>query len=130
MNVVAVFVIVLFSVLLLMQFFPFLRARTIRGKEIQGVGELLAASGTSDPQRKLVYFWSPACSMCRSMTRVIDKLMEQRDDVLKIDASRSQDVAKRLHVMATPTIVLVNGEKVEDVLVGARTERQIKALLT
>ena len=115
-------------VLVLLQILPLVRARAMRGKPAPGLTEnLLPMQQRTD--RMLIYFWSPSCAQCQNMTPVIDELMRSRDDIVKVNAREARDVARSYHVMATPTLVLVQGGRVEKVLVGTKSEKQIRALL-
>ena len=67
--------------------------------------------------------------MCRGMTPVIDALAKERDDVVKIDVTQHLPVARAFSVLGTPTLVLVKDGKVEQMLVGAKSEKHIRDLL-
>jgi len=115
-------------VVLGLQLWPFLRARRMRGRAAPALDGLVA-----EPERRrgrlLLYFWSPRCGMCRGMTPVIKQLAGERVDVISVNVFEQQDVARELGVMATPTLVVLQGGKVERMLLGAKSERQIRALL-
>lgn len=68
--------------------------------------------------------------MCRGMTPVIQRLAAERDDVVSVNAMGHADVARRFGVMGTSTLVLIRAGTVERMVVGARSERQIRELLT
>ncbi len=114
---------VTFSLFLL---FPVIKAWLARGKAVT------LANGDDTgllSGRKLVYFMAPSCGMCRSTTPIIEALQRERDDVITVDASERPDLAKALHVMATPSFVVVDNGRVEKLAVGAKSERQIKKML-
>jgi thioredoxin-like negative regulator of GroEL len=67
--------------------------------------------------------------MCRQMTVVIDRLAAERRDVVKVNVAESMDLARRFHVMATPSLAVVEGGVLKDLLLGPRSEPQIRALL-
>jgi thioredoxin 1 len=115
-------------VFVLINFLPLLRARQARGRSVPELDALLTDAQRGQP-RLLVYFWSPSCGMCRSMTPVIDKLAAERGDVLKVNAAESVTLAKHFGVMATPSLALVEQGVVKKLVVGARSEPQIRALL-
>jgi thioredoxin-like negative regulator of GroEL len=64
------------------------------------------------------------------MTPVIDRLAAERNDVVKIDAAAFTDLARQFGVMGTPSLALVDQGVVQTLLVGARSEAQIRALLS
>ncbi len=115
-------------VFMLVQLLPLLRARQARGRPVPGLIALLTEQQRSAP-RLLVYFWSPTCGMCRAMTPVIERLAGERGDVLKVNAAESVSLAREFGVMATPSLAVVEQGTVRQVLVGARNEAQIRALL-
>ena len=115
-------------VFLLVQFLPLLRARQARGRAVPELDALLTDSQRGR-KRLLVYFWSPSCGMCRGMTPVIDKLAAERGDVLKVNTAESLDLAKHFGVMATPSLALVEQGVLKRLVVGAKSEPQIRALL-
>jgi thioredoxin 1 len=107
------------------QFLPFLRAWRMRGKQVP----LPEPRAGTELGRQLVYFWSPHCGMCVGMSRVVDRLMETRSDLQKVNAMENATLARRYGVCATPTLVLVVDGKVEKVLLGPQSEKRILALL-
>ena len=116
------------TVFALINFLPLLRARLARGRVVPELDALLT-DAQRGKQRLLVYFWSPACGMCRGMTPVIEKLAAERGDVLKVNAAESMALAKHFGVMATPSLALVEQGVLKRLVVGARSESQIRALL-
>lgn len=115
-------------IFMLVQLLPLLRARLAKGRAVPGLNALLTDKQRAAP-RLLVYFWSPSCGMCRAMTPVIERLAEERGDVLKVNAAESVSLAREFGVMATPSLAVVEQGTVRQVLVGARNEAQIRALL-
>jgi len=112
----------------LFNLFPLLRARLARGRAVPELDALLTAEQRQSP-RLLVYFWSPSCGMCRAMTPVIDKLAAERPNVLKVNVAESMALAKHFGVMATPSLAVVENGVVKNLLLGAKTEPQIRSLL-
>ncbi|OGI41853.1 MAG: hypothetical protein A2150_07505 [Candidatus Muproteobacteria bacterium RBG_16_64_11] len=91
--------------------------------------DALLTDAQRSQRRLLVYFWSPTCGMCRSMTPVIDRLAAERGDVLQVNAAESAALAKHFGVMATPSLAVVEQGIVKKLVVGARSQPQIRALL-
>lgn len=110
------------------QMLPLLRARRMYGQPAPDLSHFL-----SDAQRRqrrlLVYFWSPRCGACRSMTPIIDALAQSRSDVAKINVFEARGEARACGVMGTPTLVLIRDGRIAHVEVGTRSEKQIRALL-
>jgi thioredoxin 1 len=114
---------------LFIQLLPYIKAREMQGRDAPDLSDVLDVN-QGQQQKLLLYFWSPSCSMCRGMTPVIEKLAQQRNDVVSINAAKNTEVARRLKVMGTPTLVLLNKGKIEQVLLGAKSEKTITGLLT
>lgn len=112
----------------LFNLFPLLRARLARGRAVPELDALLTPEQRQAP-RLLVYFWSPSCGMCRAMTPVIDRLAAERHDVLKVNVAESMALARHFGVMATPSLAVVERGVVKNLVLGAKTEPQIRSML-
>ncbi len=113
---------------LLVNMLPLLRARRVEGYAAPDLGAVL-----DERQRGqdllLVYFWSPTCGMCRSITPFIDRLARERPDVVKVNIADHIELARAFGVLATPSFARVRGGIVEKLAIGAKGESQIRALL-
>jgi thioredoxin 1 len=114
---------------LFVQLLPYIKAREMQGRDTPDLTDVLPEQQLRQ-SRLLIYFWSPRCSMCRSMTPIIKDLAQQRQDVIEINAAENIELAKRLKVLGTPTMVLLKNGKIEKILLGAKSEKTINALLT
>ncbi|HHJ18641.1 MAG TPA: thioredoxin [Gammaproteobacteria bacterium] len=110
------------------QLYPLLLAFRMRGRMAPAYDDVIDA-GQEEQSRLLFYFWSPACGMCRSMTPIIDELIAQRKDVVKVDVSETPDVARRFRVLGTPGLAVVEKGKVEKVMLGVKSRQKILELL-
>jgi len=115
------------AVFVLLNFLPLWRARQVRGRAVPELDTLLTDAQRAK-RRLLVYFWSPSCGMCRGMTPVIDRLAAERGDVLKVNTAELMHLAKHFGVMATPSLALVEQGVLQKLVVGAKSESQIRAL--
>ena len=77
----------------------------------------------------MVYFYSPTCGACRTITPIIDKLNKERSDIYKIDASRDTKLAQQFGIMGTPATVVVNNERIAEYILGAKSEKFLRKLL-
>ncbi|MCU7811693.1 MAG: thioredoxin family protein [Candidatus Thiodiazotropha sp. (ex Notomyrtea botanica)] len=109
--------------LILMPMLTYLSARRMVGTEIES-GVLDKSSGD-----RMIYFYSANCGPCRSMTPIIDRLAQESDRVTKIDVRDEPEAARAFKIRATPTTILVKDNRVLDVTLGAKTEKQLEALL-
>lgn len=112
----------------LVQLLPLVRARLARGRRVPELDALLSDTQRAH-DRLLVYFWGPTCSQCRAVTPVIDRLAAERGDVLKVNVAESLALARHVGVMATPSLAVVERGVLRKLVVGARSEAQIRALL-
>ncbi len=111
-----------------MQFFVIWKSKRSKGKKIEGlkgqIGKSVANSG-----RVLAYFYSPSCAACRTQTPVVEKLQSEFSNVFKVNVADDLDTARAFGVMATPTTAIVNGGIVEELLIGAKTEKELRSYL-
>jgi len=112
----------------LVSLFPLIRARWVRGRAVPGIDAVLTADQRRAP-RLLVYFWSPRCGVCRSMTTVIDRLAEETRNVVKVNITEAPELAREFGVLATPSLAVVERGVIRRFVVGGRTEPQIRSLM-
>lgn len=103
-------------------------ARRQRGRPAPQLDDLLEAEWLRH-ERLLVYFYSPHCGPCRQLSPRVDELAGRHGNVLKVDVSQRPELAQRFNVRATPTLVLLAGGQVEQVLVGAVSAKRLAGLL-
>ena len=89
-----------------------LRRRAGRAREVPD-GELLDAADLAvslGRRATFVQFSSPTCHSCRSVRRVLSELVAAEPDLVhvEIDASERLDLARRLGILRTPTVLLLN----------------------
>lgn len=106
-------------------------ARAMRGREggpappLDDVLDVRSRNQT----RLILYFWRPGCSLCGPTSMIINPLLEERRDIVKIDAFAHRDLLRRFAIPGTPALVIVNEGRIERVLVGSRNEQQIRELV-
>jgi thioredoxin 1 len=100
-----------------MNVFVRIRARAMKGKPLP---ELPGAVGTSIARARsgLVYFFSPSCGACRTITPRLKALAAKNKNVFVIDVTEHLDLARAMRIMATPSTVEVATGQVIDVHVG------------
>lgn len=94
------------------------RSKAMEGKPLPDVpgsiGKKLARA-----QHALVYFMSPGCAACRPLTPQVQKLSRKNENVFVVDVTHDLDVARALHVLATPSTIEVDHGRIVKVHVGA-----------
>lgn len=114
--------------LVAMRWFLLLRARQSKGRKIEGLKGALG-SRISSGDRVLAYFYSPSCSACTVQTPVIEKLQRELTNIFKINVASDMATARAFGVMATPTTAIVKRGAIEELLIGAKSEAQIRRYL-
>ncbi len=79
----------------------------------------------------LVDFWSPGCGPCKMMEPVLEAVALRHPEVAfaKMDASAYPDVAFAFDVVSVPTLVLFNGGRMIESIVGAVPQTRVEELL-
>ena len=126
MDFLVILFLVLFILFMLVSaVLPWWTARRAKGRDAARLQQVMGL----DNKRHLVYFWSPSCGHCKSMTLVINELMDSRDDVHAMNLVDQAALARELGVMGTPALAVINKGYVEQVQLGVRTQSQILNLL-
>ncbi len=68
----------------------------------------------------VVDFWAPWCPPCRVLGPTIDRLAEERPDLVvgKLNVDDSQDVADRYGIRGIPTVLVFRGGELVEKSVG------------
>jgi thiol-disulfide isomerase/thioredoxin len=116
-TVVLVVVGVLLALMVGMNLLIRVRAQAMRGKPLP---ELPGRTGASIARAHsaLVYFFSPSCGACRTLTPRLRSLAEKNKDVYVLDVTENLEIARAMRIMATPSTVEVSDGKVIGVHVG------------
>ncbi len=74
----------------------------------------------------ILYFFSPQCGICIKMNPVIEELSKEVR-VRKIDVSSEEglNVAKKLGILGTPTVLVVKEGRVKKAFVGFQSKEAI-----
>ncbi len=70
----------------------------------------------------LVDFWAPWCAPCKMIAPVVEELAKEYDGKLKVaklDVDANREIAQNFGIMSIPTLLIFNGGRVADQLVGA-----------
>jgi thiol-disulfide isomerase/thioredoxin len=111
-----------------MQIITVLMAKRSKGTKLNGLHGELKKLEQSD-SNGLVYFHSPGCHACKAQTPVVKKLQSKYKNLYDVDVSKDYPSAKVFGVKATPTLIQVENGTIKDVIIGARRELAIIAIL-
>jgi thioredoxin 1 len=81
----------------------------------------------------IVDFWAPWCGPCRMLAPTIEKIAGEfvgKVKVGKMNTDENQDTPGSLRISAIPTVLVFQGGKEVDRLVGVNTESKFKATLS
>ena len=95
-----------------------LRSKAMEGKPLPDVPGSIGRK-LAHANRALVYFMSPGCAACRPLTPKVKELSRKNSNVFVVDVTHQLEVARALHVMATPSTVEVDHGHIVKVHVGA-----------
>ncbi len=128
MNPLLIILIAIVALFLLFQLYPLFISLQVRGKKIPSLAGVIPDSVQKQP-RYLLYFWSPQCGMCKTMTQVIKKLIDTHNNLAIVNAAEHPESTKALGVMGTPALVVIENGVIMNVMLGAKTEKAIVNLL-
>ena len=79
----------------------------------------------------LLDFWAPWCPPCKMISRTIDEISDEFDDIKvgKVNVDEQPDLAAAFKVMSIPALIVVNDGKIVSQAVGARPKNAILQLL-
>jgi thioredoxin 1 len=86
----------------------------------------------NSPVPVVVDFWAPWCGPCRMLAPTIEKLAGELGGKVKIgkmNTDENQETPGGLRISAIPTVLVFQGGKEVERLVGVNTESKFKAAL-
>ncbi|MCK5674354.1 MAG: thioredoxin family protein [Spirochaetales bacterium] len=112
----------------LLQFFMGLKMKMKKGKTVPVLG---GAHGRmiKAGSKVMMYFYSPNCRACKSITPIVRALSKKHKNVFSINITKDMDTARQLGILGTPSIVLVEDGIIKEFMAGAVGESQILAML-
>ena len=111
----------------LLQFFMGLKMKMKKGKTVPLLG---GAHGrmVKAGSKVIMYFYSPNCRACKSITPIVRTLSKKHKNVFSINITKDMDTARKLGILGTPSIVMVEGGIIKEFMAGAVGESQIMEL--
>ncbi|GFT44988.1 glutaredoxin-3 [Nephila pilipes] len=89
---------------------------------VSGVNELSSKLGGLNDYLAILYFYVDDSAECNQMSDVITELSKNEEDnvaIIKINASKDDEISKKYNVASVPSFIFLRGGNVVDNLVGA-----------
>ena len=79
----------------------------------------------------IVDFWAEWCGPCHAVAPVLDKIVEEHDDLrlVKVNIDEEQELATRYGVMSIPTVILFRDGEPSAAVIGAQPKSAIERAL-
>ena len=79
----------------------------------------------------LLDFWASWCGPCRMVLPMVEQIAEEREDVKvgKINVDEQPELAAQFGVMTIPTLLVMEGGKILNQSIGAKSKRAILNML-
>ena len=79
----------------------------------------------------LVDFWASWCGPCRMVSRIINEIAEENDEikVCKVNVDEEIELATKFQIMSIPSIIVFKNGEVVNQSVGALPKEDILAML-
>lgn len=79
----------------------------------------------------LVDFWASWCGPCMMVSPLVDELSEEITDVkfCKVNVDEEQQLAMKFGIESIPTLLLFEGGKLKNQLIGAVPKAQLKKFI-
>ena len=128
MDTLLLIVLVIVGFFVMMRVMVWVSGKLKKGKKIPPFsGEL--GKRIQKGEKLLLYFYSPSCGACKTMTPVVEEMMDKKDNVYKINLAKDYNIGKIFGIMGTPATIVVNESKIDQYILGARSKQFLLELV-
>lgn len=103
------------------------KSKRMKGQEIPDIPEFHRLK----KGKGVIYVHSPNCKPCKFVDPIVKKLSKELKGVhfVKVNAMEKPEVVRKLGVLATPSLIITEGGKVKEVLIGPINEGTLREKL-
>ena len=124
MNFTAIAIAALFVGL---QLFGWLQAKKSVGQPAPDTSAIDGEATVDD--RRVYYFHSRHCGPCRSIAPLVAKISKEHRNLISVDIEINLPIAKAFSIAGTPSFVLVEAGRIQQVVLGGQSESRLLELL-
>jgi thioredoxin 1 len=80
----------------------------------------------------LVDFWAEWCGPCKMISPLLDQIADAnvgKVTICKVDVDKNQEIAAQYNVRAIPTLLIFQGGKIKDQIVGMTSKANLEQKL-
>ncbi|MCW8849093.1 MAG: thioredoxin family protein [Melioribacteraceae bacterium] len=122
MSPILIFVLIIFSLILLFQAWGYIKSKKSVGSDIQYSDIEEEFVEKLKDKKGLIYFYSPQCHNCNIQSPIIEKISNNYSNIISIDASSHLKTARIFNVLGTPSTIIFSGNKIKGYYVGVKSE--------
>ncbi len=129
MDVLAIIGVSVVLLIISFQIYTVIKSKMSAGKSIPFEKLNSSVSEKLKDKKGLIYFYSPTCHNCKTVTPIVDKLKVEFPNIESIDLSKDIDTARAFGIMGTPALIFINDNLVDSVHLGIKSEEFIRTKL-
>lgn len=129
MDILTIVVVAVVLLIISFQIYSIIKSKRSVGKPIPFEKIASELSEKLKDKKALVYFHSPSCHNCKTLSPIIDRLKKDFTNIESVDISNDIDTARAFGILGTPALIFVNNNFVDSVHLGIKSEDFIKSKL-
>jgi thioredoxin 1 len=77
----------------------------------------------------VIYFFRDSCQACRAITPIVDEMIKDGKNAVKINTDHHFELARKFNIMGTPGLVYIKNGYIVRVDIGAKSRPAIEKAL-